>query len=332
MLGRIGSASAVMEVAEPMTGPLGDKFRDYRQQLIPWDQFEREVSVYGEQTGIPTEAKQFVQSLQEKLISTSRNTDERFPQNESVRIEDGEPILSPLCAKHEPEDLKLVETWMKERMGHVDIVDALVDTEHWLHWTRHFGPLSGHDAKVDHPRERYVLTVFCYGCNLDPTQTARSIKDLDRFKLAFVNQRHITEASLNEAIATVVNTYVQFPLQRLWGLGHSASADGMKWDLYPQTLMSEYHIRYGGYGGIGYYLVSDNYIALMSRFTTCGSWEGHYILDFLQENKSKVQPDTIHADTQGQSTAIFGLAYLLGIELMPRIRHWKDQHLFRPAH
>jgi hypothetical protein len=41
----------------------------------------------------------------------------------------------------------------------------------------------------------------------------------------------------------------------------------MKWDLYPQTLMSEYHIRYGGYGGIGYYLVSDNYIALMSRFT-----------------------------------------------------------------
>src|SRR5271166_7075493 len=50
---------------------------------------------------------------------------------------------------------------------------------------------------------------------------------------------------------------------------------------------------------------------------------------FLQENKSKVQPDTIHADTQGQSTAIFGLAFLLGIELMPRIRNWKDQHLFR---
>ena len=60
-----------------------------------------------------------------------------------------------------------------------------------------------------------------------------SINDLDRFKLALLNQRHIIEGSLNEAIATVVNTYVQFPLQRLWGLGHSASADGMKWDLYP---------------------------------------------------------------------------------------------------
>jgi TnpA family transposase len=146
---------------------------------------------------------------------------------------------------------------------------------------------------------------------------------------AFVNQRHITEANLNEAITTVINAYVELPLQRLWGLGKSASADGMKWDLYPQTLMSEYHIRYGGYGGIGYYLVSDNYIALMSRFSTCGSWEGHYILDFLQENKSEVQPGMVHADTQGQSTAIFGLAYLLGIQLMPRIRNWKDQTLFK---
>jgi hypothetical protein len=36
------------------------------------------------QTGIPTEARPFVPSLQEKLISTSRNTDQRFPQNESA--------------------------------------------------------------------------------------------------------------------------------------------------------------------------------------------------------------------------------------------------------
>jgi AcrB/AcrD/AcrF family/Tn3 transposase DDE domain len=35
-------------------------------------------------------------------------------------------------------------------------------------------------------------------------------------------------------------------MQRLWGLGKSASADGMKWDLYPQNLMSTYHVRYGG--------------------------------------------------------------------------------------
>jgi hypothetical protein len=101
-----------------------------RQVGVSWNQFEREVSAYGDETGIPTEARPFVQSLQEKLISTSRNTDERFPQSESVRIENEEPMLSPLGARHEPEDLSVAETWIKERMRHVDIIDALVDTEH----------------------------------------------------------------------------------------------------------------------------------------------------------------------------------------------------------
>jgi TnpA family transposase len=44
-----------------------------------------------------------------------------------------------------------------------------------------------------------------------------------------------------------------------------------------------------------------------------------------------VKPDTIHADTQGQSNAIFGLAYLLGIQLLPRIRDWKGNNFYRPS-
>ncbi len=37
-----------------------------------------------------------------------------------------------------------------------------------------------------------------------------------------------------------------------------------------QNLMSDYHIRYGGYGGIDYYVIADSYIALFLRFSTCG--------------------------------------------------------------
>jgi TnpA family transposase len=41
-------------------------------------------------------------------------------------------------------------------------------------------------------------------------------------------------------------------------------------------------------------------------------------------------PRRVHADTHGQSAAVFGLAYLLGIELMPRIRRWRKLKLYRP--
>jgi transposase len=45
---------------------------------------------------------------------------------------------------------------------------------------------------------------------------------------------------------------------------------------------------------------------------------------------SDLQPDVIHADTQGQSLPVFGLAALLGFELLPRIRNWSDLIFYRP--
>ena len=108
------------------------------------------------------------------------------------------------------------------------------------------------------------------------------------------------------------------------------SASRSKFEIYENNLMSEYHIRYGGYGGIAYHHVSDTYIALFTHFIACGVWEAVYILDGLLKNTSDIQPDTLHADTQGQSSTVFALSHLLGIELMPRIRNWKDLDFLRP--
>jgi TnpA family transposase len=311
--------------------PGSDRYSDFREQFVSEQECRQGLASYGERAGIPTDPKIFVDTLRKKLEQAARKADQGFPQNEYLRIEGGEAILKRLRRKPEPVGLRAFERQLKERMAPAGILDVLADTEAWLNWTRHFGPISGHDAKIANPAERYLVTTFCYGFDFGPTQTARSIRGLDRRQVAFVNQRHVTEENLNDAITTVINGYNKFSLPRIWGIGKHASADGTKWDLHAQNLMSEYHLRYGGYGGIGYYLVSDMYIALFSRFTTCGSWEGHSILDFLTENESEIRPDTIHADTQGQSAAIFGLAHLLGIQLQPRIRNWKGLHLFRPS-
>ena len=62
----------------------------------------------------------------------------------------------------------------------------------------------------------------------------------------------------------------------------------------------------------------------------CSIYEAIYILDGLFKNESDIQPDIIHGDTQNQSEVVFGLCYLLGIRLMPRIRNWKKLDLCRP--
>jgi TnpA family transposase len=165
---------------------------------------------------------------------------------------------------------------------------------------------------------------------MGPSQTARSLDGVDRRDVTWVNQRHITLENLDEAIRLVIHAYHRFDLPKFWGTGQHASADGTKWEMYEQNLLAEYHIRYGGYGGIGYYHVSDNYIARFSHFIPCGVWEGSFILDIFEQEDKEPRPKVLHGDTQAQSSTIFGMAYLLGVELMPRIRNWKDLKLCRP--
>jgi len=310
--------------------PGSDEYGDYRDQLITWEEYQRDIEGYAEQAGVPADAGAFVAALKARLAETADRIDRAFPENEHVEIVNGEPVVKRLRAQDDVDGTAFLERLLKARLAPVGVLEALVDTEHWLGWTRHFGPVSGLETKLDRPRERYLATTFCYGCGLGPSQAARSLKGLDRRHVAFVNQRHVTEESLDDAITGVIDAYAQVGLHRYWGDGSSASADGMKWDVHPESLKSSYHIRYGGYGGIGYYLVSDTYIALFSRFLACGAYEGHSILDFVAENRSLLQPHTVHSDSHGQSAPIFGLAHLLGIELMPRIRGWQDLHLFRP--
>ncbi|MEL7476323.1 MAG: transposase, partial [Cyanobacteria bacterium J06555_12] len=186
------------------------------------------------------------------------------------------------------------------------------------------------DFGID-PRERYLMTTFCYGCQLGPAQTARSLEQIASHQLSWVDRRHIQEEALQKAIVSTIDAYNRFSLPRFWGTGRRASVDGTKWDIYENNLLAEYHIRYGGYGGVGYYHVSDTYIALFSHFIPCGVWEAVYMLDGLLHNDSVIQPDTIHGDTQAQSATVFALAYLLGIKLMPRIRGWQGLTFHRPS-
>ena len=87
--------------------------------------------------------------------------------------------------------------------------------------------------------------------------------------------------------------------------------------------------RYRDRGGVAYYHIADTYVAIVSRFVPCGTWEAIHIIDGLLTNKATIQPRKVHADTQGQSTTVFALAHLLGIELLPRIRNWKDLRFYK---
>jgi len=243
----------------------------------------------------------------------------------------GRPVVSRPHAVGTPESAIDLESQMMAHMPERAVMESISNTEHWAQWGRHFGLPSRLGPQIKDASHRYVLTTFAYGCGLGPTEAARHLGGtVSADQLAFADRRHVDIEDLRAASADLINLYARFELPQQWGTGESAAADCTHFETYEDNLLAEHHIRYGKTGGgIAYRHVADNYIALFSRFIGCGTYEATYILDALLQNLSDVKPNRVHADTHGQSAAVFGLAYLLGIELMPRIRRWQSLSLYR---
>jgi TnpA family transposase len=308
-----------------------ENYADYREQLLPWNVCEPMLESYCQAFGFASTPGDFVRQLCVWLTEAADQTDQTFPDNEQLSFDDGRTVLRRLRRKTKPPGAEALRLAVVDSLPERKLLDALVRVEHCVNFTRHFGPLSGSAPKLKEAASRYLMTVFGYGCNLGPAQTARHSRGtVSARALAFTNHQHITTEKLDAAIRDIINYYIRFDLPRIWGTGKTAAADGTLFNMYQNNLLAERHVRYGGYGGIAYHHISDMYIALFSHFIACGVWEAVYIIDGLLKNTSDIQPDTLHADTQGQSLPVFGLTHLLGIKLMPRIRNWKDLVFYRP--
>lgn len=308
------------------------EFDDSNKQLISWDEFFKEITEYCsliKQSHIPSE---FVQAQKNELLKIANETDNAYTDNEYLTIENGEPVIKKAKASNElKEAVKDISKQIADRMPLTNIVDIIIDSEKWSLISPIFKPLSGLETKITNYSSRFVATTFSYGCNIGPTQGARSLQQYNYKTISWVFNHHVTELRLNKAIEKIINVYNQFDLPKRWGDNSSMSVDGSHWDMYEQNLLSEYHIRYGSYGGMAYYHVADTYIALFSNFIPCGVYEAIYIFDGVEGNNSDIQPNQIHGDTGAQSEVVFGFALLLAIILMPRIRNLKHLSYYKPS-
>ncbi len=311
-----------------------DAFADYRAHLLSWRECEQRLPDYCAKVGLPENAPDFVVHLRQWLTDAAQKLDDGFPdkRNHVTIGQDGEPILRRTVAKEIPASAIALQERLNARLPTRNLLDILANIEHWTHFTRHFGPLTGTDPKIRKAAERYLLTVFAMGCNLGPTQAARHLDaDVTAHMMSLVNRRHMSVDRLETAQRELIELYLRLDLPKHWGDGKTVAADGTQYDFYDNNLLAGYHFRYRKMGAVAYRHVADNYIAVFRHFIPPGVWEAIYVIEGLLKAGLSVQADTVHSDTQGQSSAVFAFTHLLGIKLMPRIRNWKDLVLYRPA-
>jgi len=309
-----------------------EDYADYRKQLLPWSECEKLLEHYCKTVGLPSNAADFVALIKQQLADAAKNADESYPNNTDFYIdENGDPHLKKQKPNPLPKGLQHFVDTVKKRMPQRDLIDLLKRVESWIPYTRHFGPPSGASSKLKDDVYKYIFTIFGFGCNLGAKQTVRHTQGtLTARILRRINKQHIDASKIDAAIRDIINNYNRWDLTNYWGDGADMIVDGTHIELIENNMLGSRHIRYGAYGGIAYKYLSGKYIALITRFISCGTWEAIHILDGLQQNKSELQPDTVIGDTQSQSEPVFALAYLMGIQLMPRMRNWNDVTFVRP--
>ncbi len=309
----------------------GYMYDDPTKQFVSWEQFEEDVDVFCDLVKLSKIPAQFTGSLQFQLRQAAKLVDDNYHSNPHLIIDNGLPILKKAPKKEDHPDFKKFKQMIMDEMPLKSIVAAIIDVENWLNLSIHFKPLSGYEAKITDYPSRFVATSLSYGCNMGPTQTERSLIKYTRKQIAWLFNHHTTDQKIIKAIEKLINRYNLFGLPKHWGTGISVSVDGTFWDMYTQNLLAAHHIRYGRYGGVGYYHVSDKYIALFSNFISCGAHESVYLLDGIVENDADIQPHKVHGDSWAQSEVLFGLASLLAILIMPRIKNFKHLNFYRAS-
>jgi hypothetical protein len=281
-------------------------FADYREALVARDLAAEPCQAFLRGRDLPTRADQFVEQLRDALRSAAWQLDELFKMGcPPCRIDrDGTLHMPRVRAAPASQSAQQLADAIEERLPERHLLDVLANVDGWTQWTRHFGPLSGESPQIKDPRRRYVETAFTYGCNLGPTQASRHLAgQASPHMLSFVNRRHVDPRKLRAASTDIINAYAAFDLQRIWGAGVRAAADGTHIPIYDDNPFAAYHWRFRGMAGVAYRHVADSYIAIFSRFIPCGVAEAAYVLDGLLNNKSKVRPHILHSDTRGRGTS-----------------------------
>ena len=182
--------------------PSSERFDDYREQLVDEATLAQELEAYGQVSGLPTDAASFVAGLRAQLTDLADEVDERFPENVHADILEGRLVLRKGQRAEVSSAIATVDRLIAERLPESSIVDVLIDASQWLDLHRFFRPIAGTESQVEDLPRRVITTLFCYGCNLGPTQTARSIKGFSRRQVAWLNLKYVTEDVLEKGACT----------------------------------------------------------------------------------------------------------------------------------
>jgi TnpA family transposase len=310
-----------------------DRYRNPERDL-PTDFEEMRIDYY-EALRQPTDSEAFVTTLQQAMKRSLASLDDNLPTNSKVKLlkkKGGWIKLSPLSKQPEPEHLEALKTELVQRWPMTNLLDILKETDLRLGLTKCFKTMGTREVlEGETLQKRLLLCLYGLGTNTGLKRISNGAVGVSYDDLRYVKRRFIDADSLRQAIVQVANATFAARHPKIWGEGTVACAsDSKQFGAWDANLVTEWHRRYGGRGVMVYWHVERKSACIYSQLKTCSSSEVAAMVKGVLRHGTKMKVEKNYVDSHGQSEIGFAFCYLLGFELLPRLKAIGSQKLYRP--
>jgi TnpA family transposase len=258
-------------------------------------------------------------------------------------------ILTP---KIEESGTKLSDLLPKDK--YIDLTEILHTVANMAGYCQLFENLQNNPSRIKPSKDTILASIFALGCNLGLHKVSQ-ITGIKESELEYVNNWYLTMDNLKLANEKVVELITKLDLPNIYKL-HSntensnikasnipnqnlekpnaiqyqnspyqnklfTSSDGQKVVNNKDSFNSNYSYKFGGKtkASSNYTHIDMRHILFHSTVISASEREAVYVIDGLLHSKW-IQSDVHATDSFGATEVVFGLCYLLGFELVPRLK------------
>ena len=310
-----------------------DKYRNPDQDL-PQD-FNTNREFYYKDLGITQDIQEFIDTIKENMYQALNSLNKSIPDNKKLRLlpnNKNHISLSPLTEQAEPSNINKMKGQIQTVWPMTSLLDILKEADMRIGFTDCFKTQrSSERLNRDELQKRLLLALYGLGTNTGLKRISAGRHGVSYKELLHIRKFYIYKTALREGIGKVANAIFKIRNPTIWGEGTTACAsDSKKFGSWDQNLMTEWHIRYGGRGVMIYWHVEKKSTCIYSQLKRCSSSEVASMIEGVLRHCTEMSIDKQYVDTHGQSEVAFAFSYLLGFNLMPRLKNIAKQKLYIP--
>ena len=316
--------------------PAGIRYADPRQGLLSGEAWNAARLTVCRSLDRSLDAKTEIGDLAARLDRAWRQVAANLPNNPAARIERrndrDELVLSPLDKLERPPSLVALQAAISARMPKIDLPDVMLEVATRSGFADAFTHVSERHARVDDFTTSLCGGLVAQACNIGFEPLVRTDQPaLSRARLSWISQNFIRPETIAAANARIVAAQNALPIAHIWGSGEVASADGIRFVAPSSAIHAGPNPKYFGAGrGITYYnLVSDQFTGLNAIVVPGTLRDSLVILGLLLGQETDLAPTEIMTDTAAYADTVFGLFWLLGYQLSPRLADIGDAQFWR---